>query len=53
MLPVIGVIEFVNNKDRKRKFKLIKTEFGDDVTVWVEDKLLYYKLKVSPDTVYL
>jgi hypothetical protein len=53
MLDNVGVIPFKNNKERKILFRKLRNEFGLNCEIWVENYLLFYQFKVSPDVMYL
>jgi hypothetical protein len=53
VLKNIGTIPYKNNKERKKVFKLIRDEFGNDCRIWVENNLLFYEFKTKPDVRYL
>lgn len=53
MLRNIGSIPYTNNKHRKVLFKMLKSELGADIKIWVEDNIMFYEYRVSPDAMYL
>lgn len=53
MLKNIGSIPYTNNKHRKQLFKMLKSELGTEIKIWVEDNIMFYEYKVSPDVMYL
>jgi hypothetical protein len=53
MLRNVGVIPYKNNNHRKALFKMLKSELGNDIKIWVENNIMYYEYKTDPDVMYL
>jgi hypothetical protein len=41
---IVGSIPFKNKADRKRKAYDLKCELGENVRIWIENRLIMYKL---------